>query len=374
MPCQSGDRGKRSWRLKFDVERKDGARQIRYVTVKGTKKDAEAELARLLNDAHKGTLIDPSKVTVADYLRSWLDGQTDLSPVSVERYKDIVERQTIPIIGEIELQKLKPIHIRDWLSGMLKRGGCRGDGTLSARSVNHALRVIRTALAAAVKLELLSRNVAAIVDAPKVEVDEIEILDAGQIATVLDALRGSRLHPIASLALASGCRRGELLALRWSDIDRAVLKVERSLEQTRAGLRFKGPKSKNGRRSISLPPFAVTMLDAHRREQLELRMKLGMGKPKLDALVFCNHDGEPIAPNHLSVMWRRAIAGLDVPKVTFHALRHSHASALIAEGVDLVTISKRLGHASANFTLSVYAHLFRKTDDTAATAIEKALG
>ena len=252
--------------------------------MKGTKKDAEAELARLLNDAHKGTLIDPSKVTVADYLRSWLDGQTDLSPVSVERYKDIVERQTIPIIGEIELQKLKPIHIRDWLSGMLKRGGCRGDGTLSARSVNHALRVIRTALAAAVKLELLSRNVAAIVDAPKV-------------------------------ALASGCRRGELLALRWSDIDRAVLKVERSLEQTRAGLRFKGPKSKNGRRSISLPPFAVTMLDAHRREQLELRMKLGMGKPKLDALVFCNHDGEPIAPNHLSVMWRRAIAGLDVPKV-----------------------------------------------------------
>jgi integrase len=367
-------RGKFSWRIKFDAGTEGGKRVTRYVTVRGTRKGAEVELSRLLNDAHKGTLVDPSKITVAAYLRSWLDGQTDLSPVSVERYRDIIERQTIPIIGAIELQKLKPIHVRDWVSGMLKRGGCRGAGTLSARSVNHALRVIRTALGAAVKVELLSRNVAAAVDAPKVEADEVEILTAHQIAAVLDALEGSRLYPFAALALATGCRRGELCALRWSDVGAGVVKVERSLEQTRAGLRFKGPKSKNGRRSISLPPFAVSMLDAHRREQLELRMKLGMGKPKPDALVFCDHDGKPIAPNHLSVMWRRAIAGLDVPKVKFHALRHSHASALIAEGVDLVTVSKRLGHASANFTLSVYAHLFRKTDDTAAAAIEKVMG
>ena len=159
--------------------------------------------------------------------------------------------------------------------------------------------MIRTALGAAVKLELLSRNVAAAVDSPKVEADEVEILTAHQIAAVLDALKGSRLYPIAALALATGCRRGELCALRWSDVGARVVKVERSLEQTRAGLRFKGPKSKNGRRSVSLPPFAVSMLDAHRREQLELRMKLGMGKPVPDALVFCDHDGKPIAPNHL---------------------------------------------------------------------------
>jgi integrase len=175
-----------------------------------------------------------------------------------------------------------------------------------------------------------------------------------QIAAVLDALKGSRLYPVASLALATGMRRGELLALRWCNVelDRSVLKVEHSLEQTKAGLRFKGPKSKHGRRSISLPPSAVAMLNKHRREQLEIRMALGMGKPDADALVFCNHHGEPISPNLLTVVWAQALARSGLPKVTFHALRHSHASALISEGIDVVSVARRLGHSSPVITLS----------------------
>jgi hypothetical protein len=133
-------------------------------------------LARHLNDAHRGTLVDQDKQTVADYLRGWLDSQRQsLAPCSAERYTDIIERQTIPIIGGIELQKLKPIHVRDWLSGMLN-SGARGTGKLSARSVEHAYRVIRSALAAAVKLELVSRNVADAATPPKVETEEVEIL------------------------------------------------------------------------------------------------------------------------------------------------------------------------------------------------------
>ena len=165
-------------------------------------------------------------------------------------------------------------------------------------------------------------------------------------------------------------RRGELLALRWQDVDldRATLKVERSLEQTKAGLRFKSPKTRHSRRTVSLPPSAVAMLGQHRKDQLELRFQLGIGKHEPAALVFCNHDGAPISPNSFSVMWGRT-----VPQVTFHALRHTHASALIAGGVDVVTISRRLGHSSPTITLSVYAHLFSETD-TKAAAIEKVLG
>jgi integrase len=296
-----------------------------------------------------------------------------LAPCSAERYTDIIERQTIPKIGAIELQKLKPIHIRDWLSGMLNSGA---RGTLSARSVEHAYRVVRSALAAAVKLELVSRNVADAVDPPKVETEEVEILDADQIAAVLAGMEGSRLHPIAALAINTGMRRGELLALRWSDVDldAGVIRVTRSLEQTRAGLRFKSPKSRRGNRSITIPSSAVLALNEHRRQQLELRMKLALGRPDADALVFCDHNGDPIPPNTFSVIWRRAIAKIPgVPRVTFHALRHTHASALIHASVDVVKVSRRLGHHSPAFTLRVYAHLFAEGDGGCADAIETAL-
>ena len=138
------------------------------------------------------------------------------------------------------------------------------------------------------------------------------------------------------------------------------MRVERSLEETRAGLRFKAPKTRNGRRSISLPPSAVEGLRAHRRRQLELRMALGTGKPDPDALVFTTEEGNPLSPNYLSILWRRATSAPDLPRVKFHALRHTHASALIAAGIDVVTVSKRLGHGTPAITLNTYSHLFQK--------------
>jgi integrase len=370
-------RGKSSWRLKFDVDG-GGKRECRYVTIRGSRKDAEAELARLLNEAYKGTLPDASKLTVEAYLWQWLDGKHGLSPVTVERYREIIAKGIVPTLGKIELQKLKPIEVKAWLSNMMTKGSRTG-GALSARTVRHLYRVLRAALEDGVKLDLLSRNVADAVSPPRLDNAEIEILNADQIAAVLDALKDScsRLRPIVSLALATGMRRGELLALRWSDVDlgQSVLKVERSLEETKAGPRFKSPKTKHGRRTITLPSSAIAMLVDHRREQLELRMKLGLGKPAADSLVFCNYDGSPISPNYVSKIWRLAIAGIaSIPRVSFHSLRHSHASALIAAGIDVVKVSRRLGHSSPVITLGVYAHLFSGEDDGAAAAIERVLG
>ena len=370
-------RGKASWRIKFEIEPDaNGNRQYRLVTVRGLRKDAERELTRLLGERDRGTLVDASKVTVEAYLWGWLEGKHGLSPVSVERYREIIARGIVPMLGSIELQKLKPAHVRGWLSGMVKHGS-RGGGPLTARTVRHSYRVLRAALQDAVKLDMLARNVADAVTPPKVEAAEVEILDAEQIAALLDALKGRTLHSIASLALATGMRRGELLALRWQDVnlDEASLKVERSLEQTKGGLRFKSPKTRHSRRTISLPPSAVAMLRDHRKSQLELRMQLGRGKHEPDALVFCDHEGSPISPNYFSIMWRRVISrNSGLPQVTFHALRHSHASALIAGGIDVVKVSRRLGHSSPVITLSTYAHLFSKDDDGAAAAIEAVLG
>jgi integrase len=165
------------------------------------------------------------------------------------------------------------------------------------------------------------------------------------------------------------------VALRWQDIDGDKITIERSLEETKAGFRFKSPKTRAGRRTISIPASTVAELAQHRRRQWELRMKLGLGKPGPDALVFCGHEGRPIRGDLVTSMWKRAIASIaDIPNVKFHALRHTHASALIAAGVDVVTVSRRLGHASPALTLSVYSHLFSNTDATAAVAISKLLG
>jgi integrase len=173
------------------------------------------------------------------------------------------------------------------------------------------------------------------------------------------------------VALFTGMRLGEALALRWScvDLDGKVLKVREALEQTKAhGVCFKPPKSKAGRRDISLPDILVDALQKHRKAALELRMQLGVGKLPDDALLFATVDGLPLSPNAVSAAWADFH-----PEATFHALRHCHASQLIDAGVDIVTISKRLGHAKPDITLRIYAHMFRKDDSKAAAAINAAL-
>lgn len=320
-------------------------------------------------------MIEPCKTTLAEYIRSWLSGDAHgLSPKTAERYRQLAEQQIIPHLGAIQLQKLKPSQVQDWHGVIMRRGGKDGR-SLSALTVGHAHRVLHRALQRAVENETLPRNVASVIRPPNVEAQEVEILGSNEIGIVLAKLEGHALYPIVALALTTGMRRGELLALRWEDIDLdgAKVRVERALEETAAGLRFKAPKTRNGRRTISLPPSAVGALRAHRLKQLELRVALGQGKLGAGALVFSTINGAPLSPDNLSRDWRRVVAALDLRRGKFHALRHSHASALIASGLDVLTVSRRLGHGSPVVTLHTYAHLFAKTDEKAADAIEIAL-
>jgi integrase len=374
-------RGKKSWRLKFDVGiDASGKRQIRYITVQGKRPDAERELTRLLHTHNEGTFVEPSKIKVDEYVRDWLDN-ADLSAKTIERYRQLAEQQIMPHLGNTTLQKLRPLHVSEWHGKLLTSGGKDGK-PLSARTVGHAHRVLHRALARASAVEIVSRNVAAVIKPPKVEACEVEILAPGQITDVLQKLERNKLAnrphqslPLILVALATGMRRGELLGLQWGDIDLdgASLKVERSVEETKAGLRLKTPKTKNGRRTISLPASAVDALKAHRASQREDRLALRLGRETATTPVFGTPDGHLYSPDNLSRDWRRLVRSHGLPQVMFHALRHTHASALIASGLDVVTISRRLGHSSPNVTLTVYAHLFQKTDTTAASAIEATL-
>ena len=354
-----------SFEIRIDLDRIDGKRKRRFVSFKGTRKEAQRKLTELLAAGDAGTLTDPTQVTVGAYVAAYLDNATHLSPKTLERYREIAAHQ-IKHLAETKLQKLKPEHLEAWHATLSRAG-------LSARTISHAHRLLASVLARAVENGVIARNVAAIRKPPRVEAEEIEILSPDQIAAALAALNGSQLYPIVALALATGMRRGELLGLKWSDVDldKAVIRVERSLEETRAGgLRLKPPKTKRGRRSIGLPGDTVAMLRAHKIAQLESRFKLGAKAP---LFVFCHVDtaeADPLSPNNVTRAWHRACRRAGLPTTSFHALRHAHASQLIAAGVDILTISRRLGHAQAAITLNCDAHLISGGDEAAVKALE----
>jgi integrase len=365
-------RGEHSWELKFDLgtDPLTGKRLTRYHSVKGTKREAQAELNRLLASAGEGSYIDPTKTTLSDFLDRWERdwAEINVSPKTIERYRELLRLHVRPHLGAVRIQKLAAVNLAGLYTKLLRERG------LSARTVGHVHRVLHKALRIATEWTVITRNPADIAKPPKVEPTDVETLSEQQVGQVLTKLRGEPIFRFILLALATGMRRGELLALRWRDVDldAASLRVEQSLEQTKGGLRFKGPKTKHGKRAIALPASVVSELRGHRKEQQEHRLRLGLGRAPDDALVFPNWDGTARSPNAATKEWGAAVARLQLPRVSLHALRHTHASQLIASKMDVLTISRRLGHGSPTITLSVYAHKFGDTDKAAADIIEAA--
>ena len=369
-------RGARSWELKYDI-REDGRRRTQYKTVRGTRAQAQAELARLLVAVDEGAHVDANKITVGEHVLSRLaqwKGSGRISPKTAERYEQLIRAQLLPFLGRVPLQRLKARDIEAWHTTLLTKGRQDGAGGVSARTVSHVHKILSKTLREAVRHGLVVKNVATEEPPPRVEAERMKILTPGQIRELIVQLAGRPMYAPAVTALFTGARRGELLALRWADIDleRKTMRVRASLEETRAGVRFKGTKS-GEERQITLPDIIVNTLRGHRKQQLELRMQLGLGKMPADALVFSTPEGEPLSPNSFSFAWKDIAIELKLG-VSFHALRHTHASQLIDAGVDVVTIAHRLGHASPTITLSVYAHLFHRDDSKAAAAINTYLG
>jgi integrase len=370
-------RGRSSWALVFDLGRDaEGKRRQKWQTVQGTRKQAEAELARLLTEFNTGGYVEPTKMTLSVYLGRWLDDYATaaVSAKTLERYRSIIDGHVKPALGHVELTKLRPLQIQGFYSDCLRTGRKDGTGGLSARTVWHFHRVLHNALGQAVKWQMLARNPVDAVVAPVPEEKEIMVLDEERTTELLSRLEGSRLYLPVIIALSTGLRRGELLALRWQDIDLddATMSVAQSVEQTKAGLRFKPPKTRAGRRRVALPIFLIDVLRQHRTKQLEDRLRLGSAWLDND-LVLPLTDGSAWPPDTFSTLFATFIRRSGIRHLRFHDLRHSHATELLRRGVHPKIVSERLGHANIGITLDTYSHVLPDMQEDAARQIDEAL-
>jgi len=348
-----------------------GERKRRWHSFAGTKRQAQVRCAELVAELQSGTSVDPSKITVAEFLdrfdRDW--AALHVSARSRDRYRfalDHVRRH----LGNRMLQKISPADIAALYASLSREG-------LAPRTTRMVPTALHRALGQAKAWGLIRDNPAEVAKPPKAPDQETPMLQPDQAAALLEHLRGKPLYLLASLALGTGLRRNEMLGLRWGDVDLDAgrLTIEQSLEQTAThGIRVKAPKTKHGRRTISLPAHLVTELRQHWREQQEQRLGMGLGKAPETAPVFATVDGGHLSPNAITKAWPVAMAAIGMPAVTLHSLRHTHASMLINAGLDILMISRRLGHSSPTITLNVYGHLIHGTDDRAAQIMDAAFG
>jgi len=366
-----------SWELRYSLgaDAATGKRKIATTTVRGSRKDAEKELRRLLRSLDTGEHVDPNRITVREWLSTWLDAvRLEVAPKTHERYGEIANHFLAPALGNLQLAKLAPIHIQKayskWADGGRRDGK---EGGLSPLTRRHIHRILSATLVRAVEQQLIGRNPC---DAfrkrlPKVEHREMAILTAEQSAQLLASIRHTRVYWPTLIALATGARRGEILALRWRnvDLDRGTIRIVESLEQTKTGLRAKAPKSEKAR-AIALPAFAIGELRRLRREQAESLLVLGIRQTG-NTLLCARADGEPMQPRSLTHEFTRLIGRIDdMPRVRFHDLRHSHATQLLLAGVHPKVAQERLGHSTITVTLDLYSHVTATMQEDAAAKID----
>ena len=370
-------RGK-SWRLKWDIGNDPftGRRLTKQKTVVGTKREAEAELARVLGSIQTGTYVDPTKMTVGELLTKWRDevAAVQVSAKTLERYAEHVER-LVGGLGRVPLSRLQPLSIEALYNDLRRCGHKRRDGGLSEQTLLHIHKVLAAALSQGIKWRLIAFNPAADVNPPKVSRVEMQTLSESEMRRLFQFAEGTALFVPALLWLTTGLRRGELLGLMWRDLDRQKgrLSVVRSLEETKSGLLLKTPKTERSARVLPLPQLALDHLNRHELNQKEQRLR---GGPAFQdqGLMFPADDGSPQRPRNLTKAFAALVAKAKVTKVSIHGLRYTHITELLRAGVHPKVVSERAGHSSVAFTLQRYAHALPDMQQDAADQTQRLVG
>ena len=384
-------RGKRSWELKWELPRdsKTGKRVTRYKSVRGTKKDAEAELRRVLVQRDSGVHLEPHRLSLTAYLEQWLDRHEKtgaVSPKTAERYRDYIDNQIAShTIGSEKLIGITATRLEDFYADMLDHGRKDGGGGLAPQTVKHIDRLLHKSLKDARRQKLIATNPVDDAEGPKVKKRPKRTLSDDELTTLMQAAEGGPLYAPLFTIFATGVRRSELLALRWrvidvEDVDNASLEVVEALEETKSGVRFKEPKSEESERRIDLPETLAVVLRQYQLEQKREHLRLGLGWSR-DELVFgravVKDDStiatEPWRPRNFTKAISRLSKRAGLEGVTPHVGRHDHATRLLRENQHPKVAQERLGHASIAVTMDVYSHAAPSMQRAAAKQIDTVL-
>lgn len=358
------------WRALISTGRDPKTGKLRRLSISGrTRQEVALKLAEALSQKEKGLLVEPTNQTVEQFLRSWLEDSVKPSvrPNTYENYGYAIRGHIIPALGPIPLARLSPQHVQHFLKTEQEKG--------LTRMVTLCYAVLRKSLAQAVRWGLIPRNPAELVDRPKVAKKEMLVLTPEQVNTLLEAAQGHRLYALFLLAVTAGLREGELLGLKWADIDleAGALMVRRQLQWLNGQAVFSEPKSAKSRRRVVLPSIAVNALKKHRARQLEERLKLG-GAWQENDLVFPSAVGTPLDPSHLRRSFNLILEKAGLPRVRFHDLRHTAATLLLAQGVHPKLVQEQLGHSQVSMTLDTYSHVLPGMTREAAEKMDALFG
>jgi integrase len=332
-----------------------------------------AEVARKLTGAldarDKGTLVTGPRQTVSQFFTQWLAAvRPSLRPRTFVGYEQLVRLHVIPQIGALSLARVSPQHLQRLYASRLDAG-------LSSTTVNHVHALIHKALSNAVRWGLVHRNIADLVDPPRNRHFEIATLSPEQARAFLDAAAGHRLEALYVLAVTTGMRQGELLGLRWRDVDvdAGTLQIRGSMQATPDGLRIMEPKTTGSRRRVALSKQPIDALRRHRVAQATERLRIGAAWEDSD-LVFCSAAGRPITASILRRSFEPLLKRAGLPRMRFHDLRHTSATLLLGRGVHPKVVSEMLGHTRISTTLDLYSHVSMTMQQQAADAFDAILG
>jgi integrase len=326
-----------------------------------TQREAEVHLAQLVVQVASGGCVPPSRLLTRDFLSRWLDDYAAgaVTGRTLENYRGMVRKHLVPTLGHIPLARLSAQAIQGHLSAKLRAE------TLSPTSIAYQFGILREALRHAVRWGLLVRNPTDFVEPPRRARREMHVLDEEQSRLFLaEARRTSPYYLLYLTAVLTGMRQGELLGLRWGDIDLALaeVSVQRNLSRIGPITTFREPKTERGRRVVALPPLLVETLRAAR------------GTARDDHLVFCQADARPLHGHNITQRDLRAVCRrAGVLRIRFHDLRHCHATHLLRAGVHPKVVQERLGHSTPAVTLGIYSHVLRGMQEAAARSVEARL-
>lgn len=332
-----------------------------------TKKECQMAMTEMENKINKGEYFEESKLTLENYLGNWLENiKHNISEGTYVFYKDIVDRVLDPALGNIPIEKLKTMQIQSFLTGILNKQ------TLSNTTVRHYYNVLNIALNQALKWQVIQSNPCAAVEPPKKQKKELGVLKPDEVELLLNYVNNSEykiMYMPLILALTCGMRRGEILGLQWDDVDleNGLLKIKHNLVKVGTSYKLTTPKTDSSVRTIALLPTTLKILKEYKENRKVIRINKDLD------YVCCWEDGSPIKPDYPSHTLKVLLERCNLPHVRFHDLRHTHATLLLMQNVNVKVVSERLGHSKIDMTLDTYSHVLPQMQQEAVNKLEDLL-